>query len=63
MDVRALGVGRGGRRRRLIGQETRLGHAQPWGRAADRGERASILSLCVCACGSFCRKRGVCAWS
>lgn len=62
MDVRALGVGRG-RRRRLIGQETRLGHAQPWGRAAASGEGASILSLRVCVCGFFCRKPGVCAWS
>lgn len=62
MDERALGVGRGGRRR-LIGQETRLGHAQPWGRATASGKGASILSLRVCVCGFFCRKPGVCAWS
>ena len=36
MDVRELGVGRGGKRL-LIGQETGLGHAQPWGGGAVGG--------------------------
>lgn len=48
MDERALGVGRGGRRR-LIGQETRLGHAQPWGEGSgQRGGGLDSQSARVC---------------
>lgn len=46
MDVRALGGGRRGGRRLLIGQETRLGHAQPWvgvGRQAPGWEGAAAI--------------------
>lgn len=68
MDVRALGVGRGGRRL-LIGQETLFGHAQPWRGAVggrEPGARpwgGSGLRFSGCNYGSFYGRWGVCACS
>lgn len=77
MDVRALGVGRGGagqaapphwtegptRPRPALG-DREVGGGRAGGEEGARGPRwegASIPSLRVCACGSFCGRWGLCA--